>query len=285
MGPDPILPPGATGPGRVASFVGAGGRTLRYRAVETPSPRHHLLYCHGIVSHGTWFLPAAERLRDLGCTTWLVDRRGSGLNRMDEPGHCESHRVLLDDVAAFRDHIGDPALHLVGLSWGGKLATAAAIDRPANTRGLILVTPGLKALVDISLPQKLKLIASLPFGGRARIPIPIEPEMFTRTPRYLDFIRQDSWRLHDASARFFLAGIQLDKFIARGLADLDLPVLLMLAGGDRIIDNAAVSQLLQDLPAGRLATTRYEDATHSLQFDQVDRLVNDVWSMVEGSSS
>lgn len=285
MARDALLPPGASGPGRIASFQGAGGRELRYRVIEADAPRHHLLYCHGIESHGTWFLPAAERLRERGCTTWLVDRRGSGLNRDDGPGDCPSHRVLLDDLAAFRSQVADVPIQLVGLSWGGKLATAAAIDRPEGVAGLTLITPGLKALVDLPLLHKLRLIASLPFGGRARLPIPIEAEMFTRTERFLEFIRNDDWRLHRATARFFLAGIELDRMIARGLPDLDVPTVLFLAGGERIIDNAGVTQLLESLPHGRLQTIRYDDATHSIQFDQVDRLVDDLVPFFDGAAA
>lgn len=271
-----LLPPGANGPGRIESFEGADGRTLRYRVVEADATRHRLLYCHGIESHGTWFLPAAERLAARGCTTWLLDRRGSGLNRNGAPGDARTADLLLDDISTFRRHVGSPALHLVGLSWGGKLATAAAIASPDGVESLILVTPGLKVLVDITTGQKLKLVASLPFGGLARIPIPITADMFTRTPRYLEFIKNDDWRLRHATARFFFAGIKLDRVLRRGLPKLDIPVLLFLAGEERIIDNADVRNLLSKLPGDRLVTLTYDDATHSIQFDQVDRMVDDI---------
>lgn len=278
----PPLPPGATAAGTVAAFTGAGGRTLRYRAVEAATPaRHRILYLHGIESHGTWFLPAALRLRELGCTTWLLDRRGSGLNRETAPGDAGGARILLEDIRRFRAAAGDPPLHVVGLSWGGKLATAAAIDRPAGVRSLVLITPGLRSLVDLSPAAKAWMLAGLLAGGRNRVKVPIEPEMFTRTPDYLEFIRTDPWRLTRVTGRFLLAGLALDRMVARGLPALDLPVLLFLAGGERIIDNDGVLRLLERLPAGRLQVRRYEDATHSIQFDQVDRLVADLAAHLE----
>lgn len=276
MEADAPLPPGATDPGRIQSFEGSGGRMLSFRIIEAEQPRHHILFCHGIESHGTWFLPAASRLAERGCTVWLLDRRGSGLNRKPEPGDAPSGEVLLEDVRRFRDHIGDTELFLCGLSWGGKLATAAALDRPDGVRGLLLITPGLAALVDLPLTHKLRLLLSLPFGGRTRLPIPIDAEMFTRTPRYLDFIRNDPWRLTQATARFLWSGPWFDKHIARNVSALDRPVLLFLAGGERIIDNQGVQRILSGLPDGRLETRLYEDATHSIQFDQVDRMVEDV---------
>ncbi|MEE2712191.1 MAG: alpha/beta fold hydrolase [Planctomycetota bacterium] len=273
---DALLPPGADHPGRIENFEGADGLTLRYRAVEADAPRHHLLYCHGIESHGTWFLPAAERLAQRGITTWLLDRRGSGLNRSHAPGDARTEGVLLRDIGAFRRHVGDPSLHLVGLSWGGKLATASAIASPGGVKSLILITPGLKAIVDLTIGQKLRLLASLPFGGRAKIPIPISSDMFTETNRYLEFIENDTWRLRHATARFFLASLKLDKILKRGMRDLDVPVLLFLAGGERIIDNAGVLNMLSPLSEERLVTRMYDDATHSIQFDQVDRMVGDI---------
>ncbi|MAG57179.1 MAG: hypothetical protein CMJ83_12875 [Planctomycetes bacterium] len=287
MGTEPLLPPGATGPGRIGSFDGANGRALRYRTVDAAGeePRHYLLYCHGIESHGTWFLPAAERLAEHGCTTFLVDRRGSGLNRGEEPGHARSADILLEDVARFRDHVGDPLMWLVGLSWGGKLAIAAAMARPSSIRGLVLVTPGLKALVDLTPGQKLKFLASLPVGGRARLQVPIRPEMFTETPRFLDFIRQDPWRLKLATAKFFSVSLKLDRQVADGIDSLEKPVLLFLAGGERIIDNDGVTRLLQRLPGGCLQIHMYDDATHSIQFDQVERMVDDTMAFLDGSTA
>ncbi|NRA95020.1 MAG: alpha/beta fold hydrolase [Planctomycetes bacterium] len=279
------LPPGADSPGRIESFEGADGRTLRYRVVDADAPRHRLLYCHGIESHGTWFLPAAERLAARGCTTWLLDRRGSGLNRDHAPGDARTAELLLDDIDTFRRHVGDPALHLVGLSWGGKLATAAAIASPAGVESLILVTPGLKALVDLTAGQKLKLLASLPFGGHKRVPIPITADMFTQTPSYLEFIKNDDWRLRHATARFFFAGVKLDRILRRGLCKLHIPVLLFLAGRERIIDNAGVRNVLSQLPGDRLVTLIYEDATHSIQFDQVDRMVGDIVKFLDNEVS
>ncbi len=277
------LPPGSPGPGTIESFVGAEERELRYRIVEANDPRHHLLYFHGIESHGTWFLPAAYALAAAGVTTYLLDRRGSGLNRAPSPGDAGSAAVLLEDIARFRDRLGDPPLHLCGLSWGGKLATAAALARPRTTRSLVLVTPGLVAQVDLRFGQKLALVLGLAFGGRNRLAVPIEATMFTTTPRYLDFIRNDPFRLHDVTGRFLAAGLALDRRIRRGIAQLDLPVLLFLAGGERIVDNDGVRRLLAGLPKGRLRERFYPEATHSLQFDQREELVSDILHHLDGS--
>jgi alpha-beta hydrolase superfamily lysophospholipase len=278
------LPPGARAPAEVRSFAASDGRRLRYWSVAAAPERHRILYVHGIESHGTWFLPAAAALRERGCTTFLLDRRGSGLNREPSPGEAVSPATLLDDLRGFREAIGDPPMHLAGLSWGGKLACAAALDQPRGLRTLALITPGLCSLVDLRPGAKLAMAAGLVLRrGRNRIRVPIEPEMFTTTPALLDFIRNDPWRTKHVSARLLWSGTRLDRKVRRGIAALELPVLLVLAGRERIVDNAAVLALLQQLPPGRLSVRTYAEATHSVQLEQTGRLAGDMAAHFDGA--
>jgi pimeloyl-ACP methyl ester carboxylesterase len=265
----------------VATYVGAGSRVLRYRVVRAPDERHPLLYLHGIESHGAWFLPAARGLAERGCTTYLLDRRGSGLNRDGQVGDAESADELLEDVRSFRSAAGLSSLTLVGLSWGGKLAVAAALDDPEGVCALVLVTPGLVPRVDLPWTQKLRVLLSLANGGGAHFDLPIEPEMFTRTPRYLDYIENDPDRIERVTARFLKASRSIDRKIRRGLPELPVPVLLLLAEHDQIIDNDRTRDLLRRLPEGRLRVELYDDATHAIQFDHTARLVDDVSSFLD----
>lgn len=274
------LPPGTIDPGRIESFEGSGGRLLRYRVVASQPTRYHLLYLHGIESHSAWFLPAAARLRELGFTTYLLDRRGSGLNMNPLPGDASSARVLLEDVRRFRRQVGDPKLHLLGLSWGGKLAAAVALDQPEALQSLILITPGLRSRRGLALPSKANVLLNLLVGGRSRSKVPIEPEMFTHTPRFLDFIRADPWRLQKVTARFLLTSRVLDRIITKKIANLRLPILLFLAGKDPIIDNRGVEDLLSTVK-NRVRARIFADAIHAIQFDQMEQMVRDIGNFVE----
>lgn len=265
----------------IAAYEAADGRALSYCVVRARRERHALLYLHGIESHGEWFLPAAQELAARGCTAYLLDRRGSGLNRGAGPGDAPSARVLLDDVRRFRNHAGLAAPVVVGLSWGGKLALAAALDQPQGVRALVLITPGLVPRVDFTPLQKVGVALSLAAGGRARFHLPLEPRMFTHTPRFLDYIEGDPLRLQRVTARFLLASRSLDRMLRARVHTLSVPVLLFLAGHDRIIDNARTRALLERLPAGRLRVRVYEHATHSIQFDDTSDLARDISAFLE----
>ena len=105
--------------------------------------------------------------------------------------------------------------------------------------------------------------------------------MFTRTPRFLDYIANDPLRLQRVTARFLLATSKLDRMIRENIHTLRAPVLLFLAGNDRIIDNERTRKLLERLPSGHLRARLYERATHSIQFEETAGMVNDIDRFLE----
>ena len=257
------------------------GDRLGYVAYTHPGSGTALVYLHGIESHAGWFAQAAKRLTERGYDVFSLDRRGSGINRENRgfpSGHISRYPVLLEDIHDFitplREHYSH--IFLVGLSWGGKLATAYELDYPGDADGLILITPGIKALVDVSLPVKLKILLYAQLAPQSPIASPIEPEMFTTTPRYLDYIESDPSRLTHATARFYWQSSRLDSYLDGNIAALDTPTLLFLAGRDRIIDNAGVIETLKRGDSSRLTIIEYPEQTHSVQFDAPDGLVEDM---------
>ncbi|MFQ6049287.1 MAG: alpha/beta hydrolase, partial [Phycisphaerae bacterium] len=127
------------------------------------SPRGCVLYLHGIESHGGWFESSAARLAEAGFAVLLPDRRGSGQNHL-ERGHARSAGQLLQDVKLqarlLLDRTGFQRAHLLGVSWGGKLAAAAMVRWPALFGSLTLVTPGLFARVHLPGRDRLRVIWS-----------------------------------------------------------------------------------------------------------------------------
>ena len=268
----------------LGAFEGAGApapalrrRAREPRAARAALPARDREPRRMVLARGArpWRSAAARRTSSIGAARGSTSRR--------RPGDAASAAVLLEDVRRFRAHAGLDALVLVGLSWGGKLALAAALDQPEGVRAVVLVTPGLVAarrlLVAAAARHRAQPGAS---AGATRFHVPIEPEMFTRTPRYLDYIANDPLRLKRVTARFLLASRVLDRTIRARLHTLHVPVLLLLAGHDRIIDNERTLELLERLP-GRMPAVRARTtgATHSIQFEETDALVRDVSRFLE----
>jgi alpha-beta hydrolase superfamily lysophospholipase len=266
----------------VAEYEAADGSVLGYVAHRGPGTRSTaLVYLHGIESHAGWFDKAADLLCARGYDVYCLDRRGSGINRENRgfaSGQVDSYQTLFSDIHVFMEQVRArySRVFLVGLSWGGKLAMCSALEHPQDQDGVVMITPGIAALVDGSFGTKVKGAISSVFQPDSLLPIPIETEMFTTNPEHLAWIENDPLRLHYASTRFFLESYALDDFLEERMAGNRLPLLLFLAGQDRIVDNPGVLAALRDGGEGSLEVVEYPDQTHSVQFDAPERLVQDM---------
>jgi alpha-beta hydrolase superfamily lysophospholipase len=235
-------------------------------------PPAAILYLHGIQSHGGWFEWSAAQLAECGCPVLLPDRRGSGLNQAAR-GDTPAARRWLDDLDELSDwagkEFGVSQFAIVGVSWGGKLAVAWALRRPQLARRLLLIAPGLFPAVDVGLTGRLRIGLSLLTCPRRSFSIPLnDPALFTDNPAGRKFIAEDPLKLTHATARFFYGSRRLDHMLARtGPATLDADLTLILAGGDRIIRNAATSAWLVRVAARPPTIHTFPQAAHTLEFE------------------
>jgi alpha-beta hydrolase superfamily lysophospholipase len=232
-----------------------------------------VLYAHGIQSHPGWFFASAAHLAERGHAVFQVTRRGSG----DSPqrrGDAKSAVQLLEDIDAACAFVlrqtGADRLHLLGVSWGGKLlaAYACARSRAPNLASLVLVAPGIVPRVDISPLAKLKVAAVLLLKPTRLFDIPLnDVALFTDNESMRGYLRRDSFRLHKATARFLYASRRLDRMLARcPRGRLSVPTTLILAERDRIIDSAATKGAVDRLTAGSVVTREF-DGAHTLEFE------------------
>jgi acylglycerol lipase len=265
---EPALVPGGV-PGELGALEATDGADLPYRffAAEGP-PRATVLHLHGIQSHGGWYVETAAELARRGYSVYLADRRGSG--RSGAPrGDFANAAQLVDDVGRLVEEAGrDGApVALVGGCWGARPAVGYAARSPGTLAALVLVCPALKATVDLPAARKLQVFAGRALRLRTRVPIPLTPEMFTANPAYLEFVRNDPLSLHDVTARFFFNQYFWDR---RLLAErvIAVPVLLMQAGQDPVVDVAAVRGWYERLASPRKDYVRYPEFGHILDFER-----------------
>ncbi len=250
----------------VETFTASDGYCFRYRRFRAVGPpRGRVVSLHGIQSHGGWYTESCHCLAQAGYTVEFLDRRGSGLNnqaRGDTPGF----RRLLDDIAEFL-RAGEPAF-LMGISWGGKLAVGLEHRFPGITRGLVLLTPGICPRVRPPARVRLGILFSRLVAPRRLFPIPLDdPALFTANPSRQAFIRDDPLSLRKATARFLVSSVHLDIVLRRAPKHVRVPVLLLLAGRDRIIHNARTRAYLDRFAATDRQVIEYPDAHHTLEFE------------------
>ena len=231
-----------------------------------------VVYAHGIQSHPGWFAGSAAHLASAGHPVYQFTRRGSGDNG-GARGHAHSLEQAMADVACWcrfaREHSGCPRVHLLGVSWGGKLlACYAASGTDGELASLVLVAPGLCPRVDVGLATKLSIAGALLVNPHQYFDIPLnDPALFTDNPAMRAYLEADELGLRRASARFLHVSRQMDRYLARRpRGSITAPTCLVLASRDRIIDNARTGRLVDRLTAG-WAVTRTLEGAHTLEFE------------------
>ena len=263
-------------------FVASDRYTWHYRRFVRSGPvRGTLIGLHGIQSHGGWYSESCDRLAQQGFLVEFLDRRGCGTCR-EARGDTPSFRRLLDDIAEFATERPQPRF-VMGISWGGKLAVGLTRRHPGLVDGLILVAPGLCPRVRPGLGERLRIIASRFLRPQRLFPIPLnEPELFTANPARQQFIHDDALSLREATARLMFESGRMDVYLRFAARHVTVPVLLLLAEHDRIIDNAATRRYLERFATADRTVTEYAGAHHTLEFEQGGPpFVNDVLTWLE----
>jgi alpha-beta hydrolase superfamily lysophospholipase len=230
-----------------------------------------VLYLHGIQSHCGWYEQSAERLRRAGLAVLQPDRRGSGRNR-EARGHADGPKQLIQDTRCCLEELarrtGHDSNHVLGVRWGGKLAVALHVTDSSGIASLALVTPGLFPIVDVSPMDKLRIGWSMVSDRYRFFDIPLnDPELFTSSPTWIEWLRRDELQLHQATAGFFLASRRMDRTAHRLAGARAVPLNVFLAEDERIIDNAATRAFVRDLPWPEVTLTTYAGVRHTLEFE------------------
>jgi alpha-beta hydrolase superfamily lysophospholipase len=262
---------------KIEFYSAFDGRRLAARVWEAASTqRGRVVFLHGITSHGGWYHRSCEFLASAGLEVHFLDRRGSGLNA-DQPGDVDRWTTWIDDVAVYlgqlRSLLTPDTRHstpvLCGISWGGKLAAAVARRHPGLVKALGLLCPGIYSPHEPGLAKRIVLAARLPDRLQSRkAAIPLRsPVLFTDTRPRSEFIANDPLSLRQVTWRFAREDRRLTRYARQAAPYLHMPILLMLAGRDRIVDNRRTREFLNRTGSICRSLIEYPGAAHTLEFE------------------
>jgi alpha-beta hydrolase superfamily lysophospholipase len=255
--PDPIWIGAASGYRIPVRRYGAGG------------PGRPVVMLHGLQSHSGWFVHSARRLSETGSPVYAFDRRGSGLSKA-----ASDDAVPLDQLLAEIDAVADQAaadtghndITLVGHCFGAILALLyAALQRPERVARLVLATPALYTLVDLTLREKVRVLWSALGGRAARVEVPLSAGQFSELEPFVAFVRDDRLALRTAPARLMYEVARARLRLSRAARALHAPLFVAYAGGDVICDNQRTRHLLARVTSP-METHSYAGARHVLEF-------------------
>jgi alpha-beta hydrolase superfamily lysophospholipase len=241
---------------------------------SSSSPRALAVVFHGFLAHGKYptVRYAADRLAAAGLAVISSDLRGHGRSE-GLPGYLEGGPDgLVLDAVAITEHA--MSLHpnlkvfLVGSSMGGTIALAVAQELEKKKQmiaGVVLLAPMLKLSVSPMASSFLEALASI-------IPTwQIIPSSSTSADeQYRDPIKrteceEDEFAVRGTTIRVAsaLTCVQLASRLQEKFAEIQIPLLIMVADQDVVVKNEGSLDLMEKAPSSDKTLKRYP-ALHGL---------------------
>lgn len=229
---------------------GIGGLRLHYRTWEVPRARAAFLLIHGFSDHSGRYGRFAGHMADHDISTFALDLRGHGASE-GRLGYVSRFSCFLQDLDRFRREVQglvDPRcpLFLFGHSMGGLITLRYLQEFEGALRGAIVSSPWLETA---GLPSWKRSVARLLARvlPALRLPAGIDAEHLSHDAKVVRRYRDDPIAHGIITPRLF---VEIETAAAQVLAEPDrisTPLLLLLAGDDRLVESAPTLRL-----AGRL---------------------------------
>lgn len=281
-----LLPEAETG-----FFPGRGGVPLAYAVWPAPRPSASLLLINGRNETFVKYLHVMSSLRQAGFSLYAFDHRGQGFSArlLQDPhkGHVDAFSDYSADLGSFLDRIvlprssGEP-LYALAHSLGGTVLLHYVLERPKTFTALALSAPML-GFSTRPWPAFLvpPLLALLDFCGLDNSYIigggPFRPEVFTAdNPLTGDAenYNENQRLMQDYPA--LQLGAPTNNWVRESLgaigeiqnraAELKIPILLLQAEDERVVDNQAQRLFSRRAPDCNLLPVN--DARHEILMEK-----------------
>jgi alpha-beta hydrolase superfamily lysophospholipase len=223
---------------RQGELTNREGVVIPYREWWQPHARAVVLYLHGQGDHSGPFTHMGDLLHEQGLNLYAHDHRGFGLSR--EPrGHIRSYDCFVDDTMSMLDHARreNPGLpvFLLGLSMGGHIALRSAYRAGRAIAGAIALSPGFKLRTAPPWSLVLKTAVSAIMWPTRYMPRVNGEVVTTRNQTHLCRAQEDEHWVSQFTGRFYLETVLSIRRARKELKQIQVPVLIMQAGDDRLI--------------------------------------------------
>jgi len=218
-------------------FHAQDGTQVYRQSWEVEGPKAEILFIHGYGDHSGRWMPMVERLTAGGYSIHGLDYRGHG-QAGGRRGYCKRLDDYLDDIDLVRGHLEDrrkaDKLFVLGHSLGGLLALKLCIERPRDAAAAIVSSPFLGLALEVPAIKAIAgkvMSAVLPIVS---LPTEVRAADCSRDPEVVAAYDSDPLVHHVANARFFTEVVAAHETTLAGAASLRLPLLMLVAGGDKI---------------------------------------------------
>jgi acylglycerol lipase len=223
------------------------------------NPRGSLLVIHGIGEHSSRYYELVKQAHRLRLDVHLMDLRGHGRSQGTR-GHFRSLDELHQDIETWISHLvdsgalrGDVPLFLLGHSLGGLITITFApkyVKKPLypELAGLCLSSPCLGLRWNPLLFFESQVAKRIPpFLRGMQVPTGVDPDLLSHDKQEVKLYREDPLVHSWITPAAFLAMEKAIKNLYKIVPQLNLPILFLLSGRDKIVNTEAAEEFAKKL--------------------------------------
>jgi alpha-beta hydrolase superfamily lysophospholipase len=269
------VPPGKPTPVaqhyQVAARDGIKLAVHEWAPVQRQAGQPVVLFLHGIGMHGAPYAAIAAGFTSHGIVLVAPDLRGHGQSEGTRGILVEPH-VLRADVGAVYEAIEkrypDAGVVLVGDSMGGLLAADYAWRGERRLAGVALLVPAFGVYEGL-LERNLLGLGEVLTSRRVALGTPDQIHGCTRNPDFARARLADALALNEVRLSYVMNIGRMQREWPRAAAEMTLPLYVIVAGNDRIVDNKATKKVFDRAatPAPEKISRNYKDASHTVCWD------------------
>ncbi|MFC3109228.1 alpha/beta hydrolase [Undibacterium arcticum] len=228
-----------------------------------------IVLMHGLGEHGGRYRHVARFFNDCGWSVRIYDHRGHG--RSGGPrGDVPHQDTLLQDaeivIGDFAHQLGAPPL-LFGHSMGGLFAARLALAAKMPLAGLILSSPALALPLSRGQLLLLKILSAIAPG--LAVPNGLKTQFLSHDPAVAVAYHSDRLVHGRISARLLHSMRAAVADCQAQAATLAIPVLMVVAGDDRLVDAQGSHLFFRQLPQELRKMHCYDRFYHEI-FNEID---------------
>lgn len=257
---------------QIGDMLSVDGTRLFYRWHPVSEARASVVIVHGFAEHSGRYGGVISRMNAAAFNVLAFDYRGHG-HAEGRKGYIDRFSEYVEDTRCALDFVEDRTrgvpLYVIGHSQGGLIVLATALSQQQRIAGCVLSSPALGIAVPVpAWKDALGRVMARVLPSLA-IPSGLDPLHISRDPQVVQDYVADPLVPTFARARWYVAFTEAQAEMARRAPEIRLPILVLQAGADRVVDPDATERL-----AGRLGS---DDVT----FERLDGLYHEIFNEPE----
>jgi alpha-beta hydrolase superfamily lysophospholipase len=242
-----------------------------YRDWECADPKAAIILVHGLGGYSGRFYEMGPMLANNRLNVYAIELKGHGESPSIR-GHVSNFKIYTEELKllvelAKKENPGKKVF-IFGESMGGLITLDFSIHHQDLINGIILVSPGVKDKLPVSLPKRAQILFSAIAHPLRYFSAEFDANMFTRDPEMAKRINADPLEVRRFTANFFTSALKAMTFVNMNPKKITLPVLMLLSGKDTMVSAEAAAAYFKKISSKDKDLKWYPEMYHALYVDK-----------------